>query len=259
MVATGLRAAESATTTPQRVAEFANAVAQGNFSEAVVDLVSSAVNGPLWVADPLLYGLRDALPPPLQPEDLVGNLRTNIDNAAAQIEAATRSLLGLPSTRTLTQAVSDEVSEDKSAGAAIDSVPDPDARVVTLKPEGEATSPSGKHADTAPNDKTSTPDKTESVDDADAATDEETDDITEGTSDSDATDDKPALDADDKSDESSRRESSKQPDADDSDTDTSTPDAESSKSETDSDTTDRDTKSDKSDSKKDAGSSGNDE
>lgn len=87
-IASALRLAAAAVLGPVGVIQVAAAVAQGNTEDAL-KAVENIVDGPLWVADPVLYGVRDALPAPLGgPKNLVENFRNGLWSATERINGA---------------------------------------------------------------------------------------------------------------------------------------------------------------------------
>ncbi len=87
-IASALRLAAAAVLGPVGVIQAAAAVAQGD-TEGALKAVENIVDGPLWVADPVLYGLRDALPAPLGgPKNLVENFRNGLWSATERINGA---------------------------------------------------------------------------------------------------------------------------------------------------------------------------
>ncbi|KUI33596.1 hypothetical protein AU197_19930 [Mycobacterium sp. IS-1590] len=87
-IASTLRLAAATVLGPVGVVQVAAAVAQGD-TEAALAAVENIVDGPLWVADPALYGLRDALPAPLGgPGNLVENFRNGVWSATERINGA---------------------------------------------------------------------------------------------------------------------------------------------------------------------------
>ncbi|KUH69916.1 hypothetical protein AU184_13935 [Mycolicibacterium novocastrense] len=88
VIASTLRLAAATVLGPVGVVQVAAAVAQGD-TEAALDAVENIVDGPLWVADPALYGLRDALPAPIGgPGNLVENFRNGLWSATERINGA---------------------------------------------------------------------------------------------------------------------------------------------------------------------------
>nr|WP_090280638.1 hypothetical protein [Mycolicibacterium komanii]CRL76790.1 hypothetical protein CPGR_04606 [Mycolicibacterium komanii] len=87
-IASALRLAAAAVLGPVGVIQVAAAVAQGD-TDGALEAVANIVDGPLWVADPVLYGLRDALPAPLGgPKNLVENFRNGLWSATERINGA---------------------------------------------------------------------------------------------------------------------------------------------------------------------------
>ncbi|MGE2716366.1 PE-PPE domain-containing protein [Mycolicibacterium litorale] len=82
--ASGLRLLAATVLGPTRLA----ALAEGG-PEALADLIENTVDAPLWIADPALYGLRDALP-----ADAAGNVTAFRDNLWALTERINEALLG---------------------------------------------------------------------------------------------------------------------------------------------------------------------
>ncbi|BBY82349.1 hypothetical protein H7I53_13365 [Mycolicibacterium pulveris] len=138
-IATGLRLVEAAVRTPLGVVALLPAIAEGAGPEAVADLIENIVDGPLWVADPLVYALRDALPAPYGGAGaLVESLRDGVWSATEQINAAIRSALGV-SEAPASQAADDTeiAAADTFSGPAADSTLNSRARVVNLPSESE--------------------------------------------------------------------------------------------------------------------------
>lgn len=132
VIATGLRLAAATVLTPVGVVELASAIVQGD-AEGAFAAVENIIDGPLWVADPLLYGLRDALPGPLGGEGaLVEQLRNGVWAVTEQINAAIRSVV---------EPIADQIpvapfaATDKFTGAEANSVPNRQSRVLTLNQE----------------------------------------------------------------------------------------------------------------------------
>ncbi|MGV0795165.1 hypothetical protein [Mycolicibacterium sp. XJ1819] len=130
VVATGLRLLAASVLTPVGVVELATAVAQGDTEKALA-AVENIVDGPLWVADPSLYGLRDALPGPLGGENaLVEELRDGIWAVTQQINTAIRSFV---------EPVADQVSDvnpfvatEEFDAPQVDSMPNSQPRLMNL-------------------------------------------------------------------------------------------------------------------------------
>ena len=132
-IATGLRLAAAAVLTPLSFIQLAAAVVEGQGPEAIAGLISNIVDGPLWVADPVLYSLRDALPAPLGgPGELVENFRNGIWSGTEQINAVVRSILGLPATPPAGAGLrtADDSSSNKPSESSINSIPDTQAQLV---------------------------------------------------------------------------------------------------------------------------------
>lgn len=88
VIASTLRLAAATVLGPVGVVQVAAAVAQGD-TEAALTAVENLVDGPLWVADPALYGLRDALPAPIGgPGNLVENFRNGLWSVTERINGA---------------------------------------------------------------------------------------------------------------------------------------------------------------------------
>ncbi|KUI47351.1 hypothetical protein AU198_23300 [Mycobacterium sp. GA-1199] len=88
VIASTLRLAAATVLGPVGVVQVAAAVAQGD-TEAALTAVENIVDGPLWVADPALYGLRDALPAPIGgPGNLVENFRNGLWSVTERINGA---------------------------------------------------------------------------------------------------------------------------------------------------------------------------
>ncbi len=138
-IATGLRFLEAAVRTPLGVVALLPALAQGADREAVAELIENIVDGPLWVADPLVYALRDALPAPYGGAGaLVESIRNGVWAATEQINAAIRSALGV------SEAPASQSADDTAiaaagtfSGPAANSMLNSRARVVNLPPETE--------------------------------------------------------------------------------------------------------------------------
>ncbi|KUH92792.1 hypothetical protein [Mycobacterium sp. IS-3022] len=129
VVATALRLAAATVLAPVGVVQAAAALAQGDTAEAL-DLVENIVDGPLWVADPALYGLRDALPAPLGgPNAFVENFRNGLWGVTEQINAALRGAF-----EPQTPAADEDalIGTEEFDGPSIDSLPDRQARFVGL-------------------------------------------------------------------------------------------------------------------------------
>ncbi|MGE2719230.1 hypothetical protein [Mycolicibacterium celeriflavum] len=93
-IASALRLAAATVLGPVGVVQVAAAVAQGDTAGAL-KAVENIVDGPLWVADPVLYGLRDALPAPLGgPKNLVENFRNGLWSATERINGAIADAVG---------------------------------------------------------------------------------------------------------------------------------------------------------------------
>lgn len=85
--ASGLRLATAALS-PLRLIELAQAIAAGNGAEGLAALVENIVDAPLWVVDPALYGLRDALPAPLGGADgIIENFRNQLWKLTQEINS----------------------------------------------------------------------------------------------------------------------------------------------------------------------------
>ncbi|KUI10324.1 hypothetical protein AU190_19435 [Mycolicibacterium acapulense] len=92
-IASTLRLAAAAVLGPVGVVQAVAAVAQGD-TEAALTAVENIVDGPLWVADPALYGLRDALPAPIGgPGNLVENFRNGLWSATERINGSIRDIV----------------------------------------------------------------------------------------------------------------------------------------------------------------------
>ncbi|AMO63093.1 Uncharacterised protein [Mycolicibacterium phlei] len=108
VIASGMRLVYAGLLTPLGVLQLAGTILAGD-TEGALDIVENLVDGPLWVADPLLYGLRDALPAPLGgPNQLIANLRLDLWRITQRINEAIR----------------DAVLPESSAPSAITSIPD---------------------------------------------------------------------------------------------------------------------------------------
>lgn len=95
-IASALRLAAAAVLGPVGVIQVAAAVAQGD-TEGALKAVENIVDGPLWVADPVLYGFRDALPAPLGGTgNLVENFRNGLWSATERINDTIRDVVGAP-------------------------------------------------------------------------------------------------------------------------------------------------------------------
>jgi hypothetical protein len=132
-IATGLRLAAAAVLTPLSFIQLAGAVVEGKGPETIAGLIANIVDGPLWAADPALYFLRDALPAPLGgPGELVENFRNGIWSGTEQINAAVRSILGLPATPSAGAGLrtADDSSSNKRSESYITSIPDTQAQLV---------------------------------------------------------------------------------------------------------------------------------
>lgn len=89
-VASGLRLGATALA-PLRLIELAQAIADGNGAEGFAALVENIVDAPLWVVDPSLFALRDALPAPLGgPDGLFANIRDQLWRLTEEINAGLR-------------------------------------------------------------------------------------------------------------------------------------------------------------------------
>jgi hypothetical protein len=131
-IASGMRLIAATVLTPLRFVALAGAIAEGNGVEGLSDLITNLVDGPLWVADPVLYGLRDALPAPFGgPGELVENLRNAIWAATEQINTVVESLLRTPGTPPSGGALINSAVRESSE-SSISSLPDPQARVLNL-------------------------------------------------------------------------------------------------------------------------------
>jgi hypothetical protein len=85
--ASGLRLGATALA-PLRLIELGQAIADGNGTEGFAALVENIVDAPLWVVDPALYGLRDALPAPLGgPDGVIENFRNQLWKLTEEINA----------------------------------------------------------------------------------------------------------------------------------------------------------------------------
>ncbi|MGV0788569.1 hypothetical protein ABQF33_16800 [Mycolicibacterium sp. XJ2] len=92
-IASTLRLAAAAVLGPVGVVQVVAAVAQGD-AEAALAAVENIVDGPLYVADPALYGLRDALPAPIGgPGNLVENFRNGLWSATERINGSIRDIV----------------------------------------------------------------------------------------------------------------------------------------------------------------------
>ncbi|OBB75616.1 hypothetical protein [Mycobacterium sp. 852014-52144_SCH5372336] len=92
-IASTLRLAAAAVLGPVGIVQAVAAVAQGD-TEAALAAVENIVDGPLWVADPALYGLRDALPAPIGgPGNLVENFRNGLWSATERINGSIRDIV----------------------------------------------------------------------------------------------------------------------------------------------------------------------
>lgn len=138
LIASGMRLVAAAIMTPLGFVQLAGAIAQGNGAQGLSVLIENLVDGPLWVADPLLYGLRDALPAPLGgPGDLVEDFRNGIWAASEQINSAIRAILGLPEPNA-GQQIQMNALDGEITGASVAAPPNLQARVVNLPQEKAA-------------------------------------------------------------------------------------------------------------------------
>lgn len=138
-VASGLRLAVATVFGPLRLLELGNGLA------GLEDFIVNTVDAPLWIADPILYGLRDALPVALGggANGAIENLRDGIWQLTEDINDAILRLLPQqpavsPSMVTLEvqelQTISYVATQDVAA---------------TLEPAADATTPEAEPADTA--------------------------------------------------------------------------------------------------------------
>jgi hypothetical protein len=110
--ASGLRLIATFIVTAQRVAALPTSGPDG-----LRDLIENLVDGPLWVADPAIFGLRDALPSGLAPG--ITNVRNTVQGATDQINNAVLPIVPdvpsapAPSTTTATLVADKEVPEAK--------------------------------------------------------------------------------------------------------------------------------------------------
>lgn len=109
--ASGLRLIATFIVTAQRVAALPASGPNG-----LRDLIENLVDGPLWVADPAIFGLRDALPSGLAPG--ITNVRNTVQGATDQINNAVLPNVpdlpsAAPSTTTTTLVADKEVPETK--------------------------------------------------------------------------------------------------------------------------------------------------
>ena len=79
--ASGLRLLASLVLGPARLATLAS-----GDPDALRDLIENTIDAPLYVADPAIFGVRDALPPGLAPG--ITNVRNTVQGATDQINAA---------------------------------------------------------------------------------------------------------------------------------------------------------------------------
>ncbi|UUO02828.1 hypothetical protein M4D79_05975 [Mycolicibacterium novocastrense] len=116
---------------PVGVVQMVAAFAQGDTEEAL-NAVENIVDGPLWVADPVLFGLRDALPAPLGgPGALVENFRNGLWSATERTNEAIGGIVGQVGTTApavQSQAMVSGTFEEKQ----VTSIPNSDAPVVNL-------------------------------------------------------------------------------------------------------------------------------
>ncbi|ODQ87526.1 hypothetical protein BHQ18_23230 [Mycolicibacterium flavescens] len=137
VVATGLRLAQSAVLTPIGVLQLAAAVAQGDTDQAL-DIIENIVDGPLWVADPALYGLRDALPAPFGGADaLVENLRNSAWAVTQQINAVIRGAVQPQEAETFQTTGGENLGNDTSAENSITSIPNGRTLTVTVRDDDQ--------------------------------------------------------------------------------------------------------------------------
>lgn len=129
-IASALRLAAAAVLGPVGVIQVAAAVAQGD-TEGALKAVENIVDGPLWVADPVLYGLRDALPAPLGgPKNLIENFRNGLWSATERINGAIHDAVEgsapepVVEKKTLLAGDNNRVATTFSAGTAQDELKD---------------------------------------------------------------------------------------------------------------------------------------
>jgi hypothetical protein len=132
--ASGLRLLATAVLGPTRLA----ALAEGG-PEALADLIENSVDAPLWIADPLLYGLRDAAPEGLQ--DGITDFRDNLWRLTEQInDALLGALDDLPGAPADTQVTAGNAKQQspqvqdtlRAAGTLPQEVPSSGGRQITV-------------------------------------------------------------------------------------------------------------------------------
>lgn len=132
--ASGLRLLASAVLGPTRLA----ALAEGG-PDALADLIENSVDAPLWIADPLLYGLRDAAPEGLR--DGITDFRDNIWRLTEQInDALLGALDDLPGAPADTQVTAGNAKQQspqvqgtlRAAGTLPQQAPPTDGQKITV-------------------------------------------------------------------------------------------------------------------------------
>lgn len=132
-VASGMRLAMATVTLPLGFVDVLPQIVAGNGAQALSAFLENVVDGSLWIADPALYGLRDALPAPFGgPGALVENLRNAVWAATEQINAAIGQILGVAPAAAASSAAMAGGASEASDAAAIAAVPAARARLVAI-------------------------------------------------------------------------------------------------------------------------------
>lgn len=134
-IATGMRFIEASIVTPLRVLALAGQIAEGNGVVALRELITNIVDGPLWVVDPVLYGLRDAVPAVFGggPGHLIEQFRNGLWQLTERINEVVTSLLQTPPTAPPASGLVGPESE-----SSISSIPDLQVRVLNLPKKAPA-------------------------------------------------------------------------------------------------------------------------
>jgi hypothetical protein len=131
--ASGLRLIATFIVTAQRVAAL-----PASGPDGLRDLIENLVDGPLWVADPAIFGLRDALPSGLAPG--ITNVRNTVQGATDQINnAVLPNVPDVPSAQapstTTTTLVADKEAPEAKPDTEIKTETPKTLKTPTKKPE----------------------------------------------------------------------------------------------------------------------------
>lgn len=112
VIATAVRLAAAIVLTPLRGVELVQGVLAGDGPQALSNFISAIIDGPLWVADPVFYELRDTVPGPAGGAGgFIEVFRNGIWSLNKEIEQTIQGWLNLPAPNTATADNTDSGSQ----------------------------------------------------------------------------------------------------------------------------------------------------